>query len=184
MMPAAGGVLSYRDWKEVRRHYLMAINHADGSEKWKREIHVGSGPAIGEDGTVYISGSLYNEITLKRDDYLYAINPDGSFKWRFSVPRHVAPPTVGSDGNIYFGAYYTVYAVSPSGTLVWKVDARQKTNDSGDWIGATLTIDDKGMIHFWNDRVYGIQTGANGLADSPWPKYRCNNKNTGCIASK
>lgn len=144
----------------------------------------GWGPAIGEDGTVYISGSLYNEITLKRDDYLYAINPDGSFKWRFPVPRHVAPPTVGSDGNIYFGAYYTVYAVSPSGTLVWKVDARQKTNDSGDWIGATLTIDDKGMIHFWNDRVYGIQTGANGLADSPWPKYRCNNKNTGCIASK
>ncbi|MEA3310878.1 MAG: PQQ-binding-like beta-propeller repeat protein [candidate division WOR-3 bacterium] len=111
----------------------------------------GWGPAIGEDGTVYISGSLYNEITLKRDDYLYAINPDGSFKWRFPVPRHVAPPTVGSDGNIYFGAYYTVYAVDPNGNLKWKVTAAKKSTPGSKgtdaWILASLAIDNKGIAY-------------------------------------
>jgi outer membrane protein assembly factor BamB len=185
----AGGHIKYRYGssgipKEKRFYYLFAFDTETGEEIWRYHIKVVSGPAIGEDGTIYIGAQRYNEVSQEWDNYLLALNPDGSFKWEFPVQIPVAPPTVGSNGNIYFGSFYTVYAVNPSGNLEWKVDARQKTNDSGDWIYATLTIDDEGIIHFWNDRVYGIQTGSKGLADSPWPKYRCNNKNTGCIASK
>jgi len=163
----AGGVLSYRDWKEVRQHYLMAINPADGSEKWKHEIHAGSSPVIGEDGTVYIGAGINNEVSGEYDNYLYAVNPDG---------------------NIYFGSYSTVYAVDPNGNLKWKVTAAKESTPGSKgtdaWILASLVIDNKGIAYLWSDQVYGIQTGAKGLANSPWPKYRCNNKNTGCIASK
>jgi hypothetical protein len=29
-------------------------------------------------------------------------------------------------------------------------------------------------------KLYAIQTSSKGLADSPWPKFCANNKNTGC----
>ena len=54
-----------------------------------------SSPAIGSDGTIYIGSN---------DDNLYAVNPDGTEKWRYVVPgrRPVrASPAIASDGTIY-----------------------------------------------------------------------------------
>jgi hypothetical protein len=67
---------------------------------------VSSSPAIGSDGTVYVGSS---------DKYLYAINPNGSQKWRFLTGDAVhSSPAIGTDGTIYVGSddgY--LYAISP-----------------------------------------------------------------------
>ncbi len=108
--------------------YLYAINQ-DGTEKWKTRIatpvekeHYGhlistsSSPAIGEDGTIYISSM---------DQYLFAVNPDGTEKWRFSKGVSFdtwASPAIGEDGTIYITSSEPkegVYAINPDGTQKW-----------------------------------------------------------------
>ena len=59
---------------------------------------------MGADGTIYV-GSY--------DHHLYAVNPDGSQKWKFATGDFVASsPAVGADGTIYVGSYdHHLYAV-------------------------------------------------------------------------
>ena len=66
-----------------------------------------SSPAIGADGTIYVGSEDYK---------LYAINPDGTEKWRFAAGRSVhSSPAIGVDGIIYVGAYdNNLYAIHSS----------------------------------------------------------------------
>jgi outer membrane protein assembly factor BamB len=57
---------------------------------------VESSPAVGADGTIYVGSDDHN---------LYAINPDGSLKWRYDTGDKVySSPAIGSDGTIYAGS--------------------------------------------------------------------------------
>ncbi|MBM3238015.1 PQQ-like beta-propeller repeat protein, partial [Candidatus Poribacteria bacterium] len=39
------------------------------------------------------------------DNNLYAINPDGSMKWKFKTEGYVySSPAIGSDGTVYVGS--------------------------------------------------------------------------------
>ena len=69
-------------------------------------------------------------------DCLYAINPNGSLKWKYKTDDRIysSSPAIGSDGTIYVGSGIYLYA---------------------------------------------IQGESGGLADTPWPKFRKNNRNTG-----
>lgn len=70
-------------------------------------------PAVAPDGTVYIGGEDY---------YLYAIQPDGALKWRYTLggAHASASPTIAEDGTIYVGATNGVlYAVKSDGTRRW-----------------------------------------------------------------
>ena len=90
--------------------------------------YVGSSPAVAADGTVYVGSG---------DDYLYAINPDGSLKWRYQTGGYVgSSPAVAADGTVYVGSA--------------------------------------------NNYLYAI-VGDSPLADSPWPKFHHDNKNTGRV---
>ena len=52
-----------------------------------------SSPAIGADGAVYVGAN---------DNTIYAVNPDGSIKWKFAVGAYIeSSPTIGADGTIY-----------------------------------------------------------------------------------
>lgn len=111
--------------------YVDAIN-PDGTSKWSfhqpHSIYFpddypdfsNSTPAIGSDGTIYIGS---------RDNFtggLYAINPDGTLKWKRGtfVTNSTA---IGNDGTIYYvnrpsgfgvtGA--TLYALTPTGSSIW-----------------------------------------------------------------
>ncbi len=149
--------------------YLYAIN-PDGSLKWKYKTDGeidSSSPAIDSDGTIYVGS---------RDSYLYAINPDGSLKWRYETDYGIlSSPAIGSDGTIYVGSYdYYLYAINPDGSLKWKY----KTNDdifSSPAIGSDGTI----YVGSYDNHLYAIQGESEGLADTPWPKFRKNNRNTG-----
>lgn len=71
-----------------------------------------STPAIGTDSTIYV-GSY--------DSNLYAINPDGTLKWKYTTGDVIeSSPAVGTDGVIYVGSNDNkVYAINPDGTLKW-----------------------------------------------------------------
>lgn len=68
-------------------------------------------PSIGSDGTIYVGSP---------DKYLYAINPNGTLKWRFQTGSGIrATPAIGVDGAIYVGSD-GLYAVNLDGTQRWK----------------------------------------------------------------
>jgi outer membrane protein assembly factor BamB len=71
-----------------------------------------SSPAMAPDGTVYVGGT---------DHFLYALNPDGTVKWKFETGNNLyASPAVGSDGTVYIGSEdRQFYAINPDGTLKW-----------------------------------------------------------------
>ena len=56
---------------------------------------IGSSPAIGADGTIYV-GSC--------DGNLYAINPNGTEQWAFPLGVLSSCPAIGADGTIYVGS--------------------------------------------------------------------------------
>jgi outer membrane protein assembly factor BamB len=86
-----------------------------GVMKWKfiTSDVVGSSPAVGADGTIYVGSYDHN---------LYAVNADGSQRWKFTTGDAVASsPAVGADGTIYVGSFdHNLYAINPDGLLKWK----------------------------------------------------------------
>ncbi len=142
---------------------LYAIN-PNGTLKWsfyvgkplyddKFDVYKGilSTPAVAKDGTIYFS-SL--------SDIFFAINPDGTEKWRHDLPITSdtwTSPVIGKDGTIYTGAarrkfegsqeseYYEdpiggVYAFNPNGTLKWHFKVE------GDMAGS-IAIGSNGTIY-------------------------------------
>ncbi|MFC1906509.1 PQQ-binding-like beta-propeller repeat protein [Chloroflexota bacterium] len=83
-------------------------SHVNGTVKWSFETGAGieSSPVIGKDRTIYVGS---------HDGKLYAINPDGTKKWRFTGARGsgiISSPAIGADGTIYFGSWNKkLYAV-------------------------------------------------------------------------
>jgi len=71
---------------------------------------VDAGPTIGPDGVIYTGG-----------DAIYAINPDGTLRWRFATGGHVSSaPAVLPDGMVVAGCQDDlVYAIGPDGTKRW-----------------------------------------------------------------
>jgi len=106
---------------------------------------INTSPAIASDGTIYVG---VNQVDPTNGNpiqgYLFAYNPDGSFKWIYTLQKpnynpallpvfNSSTPTIGSDGTIYFGTAIDnpggqgvgpvgstyVYAINPDGTLKW-----------------------------------------------------------------
>jgi len=99
-------------------------------------------PNVGSDGTIYI-GSW--------DTYVYAVNSDGSLKWKYQTDGAIAPlasPTLSNDGStIYVGSGDrnkdeggTLYALNSDGELIWKVENLDGGRVSGAVVGSDGTI--------------------------------------------
>ncbi|NPV88381.1 PQQ-binding-like beta-propeller repeat protein [Coprothermobacteraceae bacterium] len=102
------------------RPYLYAISR-DGAEKWKfkmfDEVNAAkylSTPAIGADGTIYAGSD---------NGYVYALNPNGTLKWKALVKDFVhGSICIGNDGTIYAVTEDgTLYALNPNGTQKWSI---------------------------------------------------------------
>lgn len=114
--------------------FLYALN-PDGTEKWKFNagpaVHderwqvsksIMATQAIAKDGTIYVYSSA---------DYMFAVNPDGTEKWRFKIKWHNdfwSSPIIGGDGTIYIGSGRAenipgfkggLFAINPDGTEKW-----------------------------------------------------------------
>ncbi len=87
---------------------------AAGDLVWKFETggEIRSCPAIGQNGTIYISSF---------DGNLYAFNNDGTLKWKYQTGINYSAPTVAHDGTIYICSQdNNFYAINPDGSLKWK----------------------------------------------------------------
>ena len=102
--------------------------------------------------------------------------PNGTLKWKFqTVGGTQSGPTIGKDGTIYTGSDWNyLYAINPDGTLKWRFKA-------GDTVWSSPAIGEDGTIYFgsWDGYIYAIQSDSYGLANSPWPKFKRDNRNTG-----
>lgn len=82
-----------------------------------------STPAIGTDSTIYVGS---------HDSNLYAINPDGTLKWKYKTGDVIeSSPAVGTDGVIYVGSNdNNVYAINHDGTLKWSYTTKDNVVSS------------------------------------------------------
>jgi outer membrane protein assembly factor BamB len=122
---------------------------------------------ISSDGTIY--GGW---------DWFYAINPDGTVKWRFGDPRSgqevTSTPLISSDGTIYFGGGGSLVALNIDSTLKWTISIGHTS------IQSSVVIGTDGTIYFGaNDGYFYAVQGSGQLGNTPWPKFRHDSKNTG-----
>ena len=154
--------------------FLYAIN-PNGTKKWLFNApgyvldalgDVDSSPAVGADGTIYF-GSDKNDV--------FALNPDGTLKWVYPTRGDVnSSPAIASDGTIYIGSEDgRLYALKSDGTLKWVFETEGNVNSSP-------AIGNDGTIYVGSDdgSLYTV-TGNGALADSPWPKFHHDLRNTG-----
>jgi hypothetical protein len=172
---------------------LLAI-HPDGTPKWSvtTQLWAQSSPSIGADGTLYV-GTTHHPLDVPA--WFYAITPEGQIKWKYDTyddvkdlpPTQVNPPdiynspAIDSNGRIYFGNEVgLLYAMSSDRQVEWIDNDIWSLHDQGPALARDGTLyvathSDQGLIAF--------NTGSHGLADSPWPKFRRNNANTGNAAT-
>lgn len=107
--------------------------------EWRAQLNgLPGGPAIAVDGTIYVPTGGSRD---QQAGSLYAINPDGTHKWRFQFPLYglcrqiagYATPAIADDGTVYVHtqAGYTpagpecisgdsyLFAINPNGTEKW-----------------------------------------------------------------
>jgi outer membrane protein assembly factor BamB len=172
---------------------LLAI-HPDGTLKWSllTELWIQSSPSIGADGTLYVGTSHHH---LNVPGWFYAITPEGQIKWKYDTvddvkdlpPAQENPPdiynspVIDSNGLIYFGNEVGLfYAMTPDGKVEWIENVSSllycspALADDG-----TLYLSTHAMIDIDHFGLIALNTGSHGLANSPWPKFRQNNANTG-----
>ena len=103
-------------------------------EKWSKGIGslVRSSPAIDKNGTIYIGSS---------EDFLYAINPNGTLKWKYKTGGNVvSSPAITEDGTVIVGSEDgKLYAFNSNGTLKWRIEI-------GGW-STPPVIDEVGIIY-------------------------------------
>jgi outer membrane protein assembly factor BamB len=80
-------------------------------------------PTIGTDGTIYVAAL---------DSYLYAVNPNGTLKWKFKAGQELeSTPALSADGLVVYSGSddNNLYAINTAtGTLKWKYKASDDVN--------------------------------------------------------
>ncbi len=140
-----GNALS--SWSDAR---TILIRPKDTLRIWRFQVKAGveasnySSPAIGPDGTIYVGS---------QDDHLYAVNHDGTLKWRLQTGGVVrSSPAIAADGTIYVGSYDNhMYAINSDGTVKW-------TYLTGGDIPSSPAIATDGTIYFGSrdDHIYAL----------------------------
>lgn len=102
--------------------------------KWQPTLfypgYPGVPPAIAADGTIYLAVNPLN-VGWTGGYPIYAINPDGTPKWSYSLDTRASALAVGPSGTIYVGTNCDgkyimtswLLAVNPDGTTKWRYTA-------------------------------------------------------------
>jgi len=170
---------------------LYAIN-PNGTLKWKYELnYYPLQPIVDFDGTLYLSGGKIDYQLNRFIGFLIALNPDGTLKWQKEVDNHVLlTPALGSNDILYVPGVelvdpYTalkgyLFVIDPKqGEILWRFELEDII---WDWLPSFPTIAPDGTIYILDRyQLYAIRSVSRGLADSPWPKFRKNVRNTGNV---
>ena len=97
--------------------HLLALDPADGHERWRVDVNAGYGPpVVGNDGVIYIADDT-------SPGSLYAINPDGTIKWHVQDVGGQGPQVALSpDGlRVYSNSYDGFTCLNAlDGSIVWQ----------------------------------------------------------------
>jgi outer membrane protein assembly factor BamB len=125
-----------------------------GLEIWRFQTWISgvdSGAVVTDDNTI-IFGS--------KDYYIYALNPDGTLKWKYETGGQIfSDPAIAADGTIYITSCdHRLYALNPSGTLKWKFN-------TGEIVSASPVIAEDGTIYIGHSqgRVFAINPNGTEL---------------------
>ncbi|MBS1715884.1 MAG: PQQ-binding-like beta-propeller repeat protein [Armatimonadetes bacterium] len=98
--------------------------------KWSFDVGgpVICSPVVAPDGSVIV-GTTWHE-TLRPTRTITAVKPDGTLKWRFTLPwfedQTISTPAVAADGRVYAGtADGTFVALGPDGSELWRYQASE-----------------------------------------------------------
>ncbi|MDO5615668.1 MAG: PQQ-binding-like beta-propeller repeat protein [Cruoricaptor ignavus] len=156
---------------------LVAYNLDSGAEQWRNDSRFDGrledgGPAIAEDGTLYLGG---------RDKKLVAYNTDGTVKWEYETTGLLhGVPAIDDRGQIYFGddkGYF--YIVDRNGKTAWK------NIQLGTKINTSVNIDDNGIVYVLSQSgntstITAMKTNATSYAkNSPWAMQLKNPQRSG-----
>jgi PKD repeat protein len=117
---------SNKPWREHNFNGANSNNSprngpADNNLAWK--FFIGNRPQ-GSPWRLYspvVEDSLGKIYFVADNGYLYKLNADGSFVWRFTAETGVSnTPAIGADGTIYIGAGTHLYALNPDGSQKWQ----------------------------------------------------------------
>ena len=138
-----------------------------GEKMWSaivgRGLMVSASPALGQDGTIYVgttgTAPLGSSQPQQVASYPFiALTPEGDAKWEFPLPQWIrSSPAVVSDGTIYFGAWDGVlYALSPEGSLTWKIRLGDVPVEQGIEASPAVAPDGTIFIGTWDGRFFAI----------------------------
>jgi outer membrane protein assembly factor BamB len=170
--------------------YNLYALDADGTLRWS--YPTGSIPnrsaAVATDGTVLVSSA----------GTLAALNPDGTLRWSRVLGRPVVSalgqPTIGTGGAVFVASHDTLYALDPDGNRQWFYPLTDPSDPSwgsprgpmrppalapGGTLYAGLRAKGASYGYLWP-----INTGLDGLAKAPWPKFRHDNRNTANVSTQ
>lgn len=122
--------------------YTLFAFNPDGTLLWSAGLdhYVDSSPAVDRDGTIYVGTAPWGG--AKDPGSVYAINTDGTVRWRYSAGAVRSSPVLGADGTIYFGdEQNTFHALHPDGTAKWVFQ-------SGGSISSTAAVAEDGTVYF------------------------------------
>jgi hypothetical protein len=167
--------------------------HPDGTVRWHRDISWTSpwGPVIAADGTLYLT---FHGAASPCCDFVrvHAVAPDGTIKWTYEgrdARQLWSTPAVAADGVLYFATAGgrgsgdvggELYALNPNGTLRWVYPLEVGAGDR-----SSVAVGDDGTVYVVACqggalvcRCYAIRGETSGLAPSPWPRFKHDNRGT------
>ncbi|HDX9587582.1 TPA: PQQ-like beta-propeller repeat protein [Bacillus pseudomycoides] len=110
--PYAGTEVNKIKWEY--KLYYKDVTEFPKSSHWPM---FAAQPAIGRDGTIYITNLTAVTSTNKK---LHALNPDGSVKWKKEIMGgRSSTPVIAEDGTIYVAADNLI-AFNPDGSIKWQ----------------------------------------------------------------
>lgn len=132
-------------------HYLYALNAANGALTWtfppKKKPDEPQTEDIVAGEFAYSSPVASNDVIFvgNLDGHLYAVNLDGTLKWKFKAEKGVTSTPLVDNGIVYFGSKDgNLYAVSEaSGEKKWAFK-------TGDFINSSPKIY-QGILYFGSD---------------------------------
>lgn len=147
--------------------HLYALT-PEGGVKW---IYNGYGSvqsvSVGHDGTIYFAGL----------NVVYALNPDGTLKWKVTDTSGglvVAGPTVGPDGNIYAVTHEATdgfppaslgaMSISPGGQILWNTPGFIIPDGGGEESQTKEIVFGSGQLYFCLNNYITSQFGLLALS--------------------
>ena len=135
---------------------------------WRYEVGsaVNDAPALGPDGTVY----------FKTDNWVFALNPDGTLKWQYRIVNwRLAPVSVSPKNTIYVRSNTKeLLAISSAGELAWTTTFRSAGSTTQ---MMTSALGMNGTVYHRADSLYALDAQGTQL----WRSNR-GIKNNGPVA--